>query len=71
LTVPTWAPVLALHYPTSTSWRASRGASQCQNVTAATMQFAVGSQATYDCLYQTGLITYAATEVLTTTSTHS
>ncbi|MGA2470154.1 MAG: hypothetical protein ABSG64_05640 [Solirubrobacteraceae bacterium] len=70
LTVPSWAPVLALHYAAGTSWRASRSASQCQNVTAATMQVVVGSRTDYDCLYQTALITYAATEVTSTTSTH-
>lgn len=66
LSVPTWAPVLSVHYPAGTSWRASRSAQQCQTVTAATMQMFAGAQANYDCLYQEALLTYSATEVTTT-----
>jgi hypothetical protein len=62
LTVPTWLPALALSYPNGTSWRASRSASRCTDVARQTMQTVIGSDAGYDCLYQTALITYAASE---------
>jgi hypothetical protein len=62
LSVPTWLPALALNYPTSTSWRASRGPARCTDVAVQTMQISIGSSAGYDCLYQTALVTYSATE---------
>jgi hypothetical protein len=62
LSVPTWLPALALNYPTTTSWRASRPATRCTDVALQTMQSIVGSSAGYDCLYQTALVTYGATE---------
>jgi len=62
LAVPTWLPALALGYPATTSWRASRTSSQCTDVAIQTMQSLVGSAAVYGCLYQTALITYGATE---------
>jgi hypothetical protein len=62
LSVPTWIPALALGYQSTTSWRASRSTSQCLDVTIQTFQTVIGSSAAYDCLYQTALITYSATE---------
>ncbi len=62
LAVPTWVPALAVNYPATTSWRASRNTSQCGDVTIQTMQAVVGSSAAYECLYQTAQLTYAATE---------
>jgi len=62
LAVPTWLPALALDYPASTSWRASRSSRQCSDVAVQTMQSLVGSAAVYGCLYQTALITYGAIE---------
>jgi hypothetical protein len=62
LIVPTWLPALALNYPSDTSWRASRRASRCRNVALQTAQVVVGSHADYNCVYNTALITYAATE---------
>ena len=32
LTVPTWAPALALGFPSTTSWRASRSKTQCKTM---------------------------------------
>jgi hypothetical protein len=63
LAVPTWLPALALNYPPLTSWRASRSAARCKDVTAQSSQSVIGSRAEYACLYQTALITYSATEV--------
>lgn len=62
LSVPTWLPALALGYPTTTSWRASRRAAECSDVTRQTVQSSAGSVTRYDCLYQTALVTYGATE---------
>jgi hypothetical protein len=62
LTVPTWVPALALNYPSNTSWRASRATTRCMDVARQTMQSVIGSDAGYDCLYQTALVTYAASE---------
>jgi hypothetical protein len=62
LSVPTWLPALALDYPATTSWRASRSTGDCTNVTDQTAQSTLGSAANYDCLYQTALVTYSATE---------
>jgi hypothetical protein len=62
LTVPTWLPALAVNYPATTSWRASRSTPQCKDVTLQTIQSIVNSSASYDCLYQKALITYGATE---------
>lgn len=63
LAVPTWLPALALNYPPVTSWRASRSASRCKDVTAQSSQSVIGSSVEYACLYQTALITFSATEV--------
>jgi hypothetical protein len=63
LAVPTWLPALALNYSPLTSWRASRSASRCKDVTAQSSQSVIGSSAEYACLYQTALITFSATEV--------
>jgi hypothetical protein len=62
LTVPTWVPSLALNYPSNTSWRASRATSRCTDVARQTMQSVIGSDADYDCVYQTALVTYSASE---------
>jgi hypothetical protein len=65
LSVPTWLPALGLAYPTTTSWRASRSVAECSDVTRQTVQRTVGSVRRYDCLYQTALVTYSATETTT------
>jgi hypothetical protein len=62
LSVPTWLPALALGYPGTTSWRASRDPADCANVTDQTAQTRIGATARYDCLYQTALVTYSAAE---------
>src|SRR5580704_7525951 len=51
LTVPTWAPALALGFGNDTSWRASRQKSQCTTTSAQTTHTAIGSPVTYFCLY--------------------
>ncbi len=68
LTVPTWAPALAISLGKNTSWRASRPKNTCTNAAEAsteTAQTKIGSVAQYDCLYQTAQLLYSATLVST------
>jgi hypothetical protein len=65
LTVPTWAPALALGFGNDTSWRASRQKSQCTTTSAQTSHTQVGIAVQYFCLYQTARLTYSATLVST------
>jgi hypothetical protein len=65
LTVPTWAPALALGFGNDTSWRASRQKSQCASTSAQTTQTQIGSPVQYFCLYQTARLTYSATLITT------
>lgn len=64
LTVPTWAPVLAVDLPTENSWRASRDGN-CGDLLTQTAQSTVGNATQYKCLYQTVRVTYTATLVST------
>jgi hypothetical protein len=64
LSVPTWAPVLAVNLPQENGWRASRP-SDCRNLLNQTAQQVVGNQTQYRCLYQTARLTYTATEIAT------
>ncbi|HEX4562820.1 MAG TPA: hypothetical protein VH115_00075 [Solirubrobacteraceae bacterium] len=65
LSVPTWAPALALGFPHETSWRASRAHSQCSSTSAQSTQTLIGSAVQYICLYQTARLTYSATLIST------
>jgi len=65
LTVPTWAPALALGFGNDTSWRASRQKSQCTSTSAQTTDTVLGSNVQYFCLYQTARLTYSATVIST------
>jgi hypothetical protein len=65
LTVPTWAPALALGFGNDTSWRASRPKAQCTSTSSQTAHTTVGSAAQYFCLYQTARLTYSATLIST------
>jgi hypothetical protein len=68
LTVPTWAPALAVHRGETTSWRASRSGTSCNSATEAsteTAQETAGSVAQYSCLYQTAQLLYSATLIST------
>jgi hypothetical protein len=64
LTVPTWAPVLAVNLPQEDGWRASR-ADSCTDLLTQTAQLTLGSATQYKCLYQTARVTYTATLVTT------
>jgi hypothetical protein len=65
LTVPTWAPALALGFGNDVSWRASRPKAQCADTKTQTTHTAVGSIVQYICLYRTARLTYSATLVST------
>jgi hypothetical protein len=69
LTVPTWAPALAVGFPSDTSWRASRAGDKCQDTRTQTAQTRIGSLAQYRCLYKTARLTYTATLITTPTTT--
>jgi len=66
LTVPTWAPVLALGLDSATTWRASRPKPCADNE--AFQQFAqqrINAMAQYACEYKTARMTYSATLIST------
>ena len=65
LSVPTWAPALALGFGKDTSWRASREKKQCSSTSSQSTQTSIGSAVQYYCLYQTARLTYSATLVST------
>src|ERR1700733_1820163 len=65
LTVPTWAPALALGFGKDTSWRASREKKQCSSTSSQSTQTAIGTAVQYICLYQTARLTYSATLIST------
>lgn len=65
LTVPSWAPALALGFGNDTSWRASRPKKQCTSTSSQTSQTQIGGSVQYYCLYQTARLTYSATLIST------
>ena len=64
LTVPTWAPALAVNQPGTTSWRATRGKGRCNDFDAQTAQTGVNNITRAYCLYRTARLTYSATMVV-------
>jgi hypothetical protein len=65
LTVPTWAPALAVGFGNDHSWRASRSRSKCDDTQTQTAQLKDHGLAQYFCLYRTARLTYSATLVST------
>jgi hypothetical protein len=65
LSVPSWAPALALGFGNDTSWRASRPRTQCTSTSSQTTHTAAGTTVQYYCLYQTARLTYSATLIST------
>lgn len=65
LSVPTWAPALALGFGHDTSWRASRAKADCADTGAPTTHTTIGSVVQYYCLYGTARLTYTATLIST------
>jgi hypothetical protein len=64
LTVPTWAPILAVNLDNNNGWRASR-ARACRDLLTQTAQQVIGNEAQYKCLYQTARLQYTATMIST------
>jgi hypothetical protein len=67
LTVPTWAPALAVGLGNDSSWRASRAKGKCNDTQAQTAQQTLGASIQYRCLYRTARLTYSATLITTPT----
>jgi hypothetical protein len=67
LTVPTWAPALAVGLGNDSSWRASRAKGKCNETEAQTAQQTLGATIQYRCLYRTARLTYSATLITTPT----
>lgn len=69
ITVPTWAPLIAVNQAQTYSWRASRQRKkQCNAkflLTRATQLNALGDEKLFACSYATARLTYTATEVTT------
>jgi hypothetical protein len=65
LTVPSWAPALALGFANTTSWRASRPKASCSSTSTQTTDTVIGAPVQYYCLYQTARLTYSATLIST------
>ena len=66
LTVPTWAPALALNLGRDTSWRATRSnrpRSRCLETGLQTAQQRIGALTRFLCRYPTARLTYTATMV--------
>ena len=61
LTVPSWAPALALGMGNDTSWRASRARRACAEPGSQSAQLDLKDLAQYRCLYRTARLTYSAT----------
>lgn len=68
LTVPTWAPALALGLARDNSWRASRRSqprSRCMDTSRQSAQRRVGGLTRFVCRYPTARLTYSVTMVTT------
>ncbi len=63
LSVPTWAPALAINQPGTVSWRATRNKGGCNDFASQTAQLETGNISRFYCLYRTARITYSATIV--------
>ena len=61
LTVPSWAPALALGMGEDTSWRATRAPGGCDQPGVQSAQLDLRDLAQYRCLYRTARLTYSAT----------
>jgi hypothetical protein len=63
LTVPTWAPALALGLGTDSAWRAVRPQNDCTDTEGQAAQTDIGLLGRYRCVYRTARLTYTATLV--------
>jgi hypothetical protein len=65
LTVPTWAPVLAVGQGDGNRWRASRREDRCDDFYVQSAQQRVGTSARFDCVYSTARVAFTATLITT------
>jgi hypothetical protein len=65
LTVPTWAPTLAVGQDRKDGWRADRTAGACDDTKAQTALQSLKGTALFPCLYRTARLTYTATVIST------
>lgn len=66
ITVPTWAPMLAVNLGPTSTWRAARGATtKCTDFTTQTAQVSLNQSTQYRCQYSTARPTYRVTEIAT------
>jgi hypothetical protein len=63
LTVPTWAPALALGLGEESAWRAVRPGNDCTDTENQAAQRDIGLLGRYRCVYRTARLTYSATLV--------
>jgi hypothetical protein len=63
LTVPTWAPALALGLGEESAWRAVRPGNDCTDTENQAAQRDIGLLGRYRCVYRTARLTYGATLV--------
>lgn len=68
LTVPTWAPILQLGLGAETSWRSSRAADKCLDVSVQTALLGSRRNALFRCLYKGVRLTYSATFISNATA---
>jgi hypothetical protein len=61
LTVPTWAPALAVGLDAGTAWRSSRPTGTCNNIFSQTAVITSGAVTTSECVYATGRLAYGVT----------
>lgn len=61
LTTSTWAPVMTLNQPPTSSWRASRNKGTCDDYATQTAQTGPNQLARYFCLYKGVRLAYSAT----------
>lgn len=65
LTVPTWAPALAVNQAKNTTWRANRADGDCDDTATQTAASSVGRAVRYQCRYKAAALTYSVTMITT------
>ena len=65
LSVPTWAPALALGLARDNVWRASRDVDACDDTQTQSVQTDINDLARYKCFYRTARLAYSATLITT------
>jgi hypothetical protein len=65
LSVPTWAPALALGLPRDNVWRASRDVDACDDTQTQSAQIDINDLSRYKCFYRTARVAYSATLITT------